>query len=268
MTTMKNINATRPMEIVLAKRIETANAQTTRSFAPGRGLLAVLATMTRLAALFLVAMMPRWQSGARSARDQRPTISVVSPEYEHERRSYCPASPRRFRGCNLHHDGCVRHRLVNRREDQSRPIARRHGNARDRSGAKAGRASREQAAANLNQRSHADALARFAQKDVVSSRSSMRKEPDSRRARSTSTPRRKCKATRGNAGAPKDRRAIFGHRDRARHRQRRTRLDRQREPERRALSNRPNRSTAHLSKRSGTLRQLDGEWTECGCFLP
>ena len=81
MTTMKNINATRPMEIVLAKRIETANTQTTRSFAPGRGLLAVLATM---AALFLVAMMPRWRANAlleSAARDQRPTISVVSPEY-------------------------------------------------------------------------------------------------------------------------------------------------------------------------------------------
>jgi hypothetical protein len=84
MTTMKNINATRPMEIVLAKRIETANAQTTRSFAPGRGLLAVLATMTGLAALFLVAMVPHWRANAAlesAARDQRPTISVVSPEY-------------------------------------------------------------------------------------------------------------------------------------------------------------------------------------------
>ena len=84
MTTMKNINATRPMEIVLAKRIETANTQTTRSFAPGRGLLAVLATMTGLAALFLVAMMSRWRANAlleSAARDQRPTISVVSPEY-------------------------------------------------------------------------------------------------------------------------------------------------------------------------------------------
>ena len=84
MTTMKSINATRPIEIVWAKRIETANTQTTRSFARGRGLLAVLATMTGLAALFLVAMMPRWRANAAlegAARDQRPTVGVVSPEY-------------------------------------------------------------------------------------------------------------------------------------------------------------------------------------------
>ena len=84
MTTMKSINATRPIEIVWAKRIETANTQTTRSFARGRGLLAVLATMTGLAALFLVAMMPRWRANAPlegAARDQRPTVGVVSPEY-------------------------------------------------------------------------------------------------------------------------------------------------------------------------------------------
>ena len=83
MTTMKSINATRPIEIVWAKRIETANTQTTRSFARGRGLLAVLATMTGLAALFLVAMMPRWRANAPlegAARDQRPTVGVVSPE--------------------------------------------------------------------------------------------------------------------------------------------------------------------------------------------
>jgi RND family efflux transporter MFP subunit len=84
MTPMKSINATRLIEIVWAKRIETANMQTTRSFARGRGLLAVLATMTGLAALFLVAMMPRWRANAAlegAARDQRPTVGVVSPEY-------------------------------------------------------------------------------------------------------------------------------------------------------------------------------------------
>jgi RND family efflux transporter MFP subunit len=62
--------------------METANTQITRSLARGRGLLAVLATMTVLAALFLIAMTPRWRAIAAlegAGRDQRPTVSVVSP---------------------------------------------------------------------------------------------------------------------------------------------------------------------------------------------
>ena len=84
MTTTKKIKATQQMEMTaLTKQIETANTQTTRSFARGRGLLAVLATMTVLATLFLIAMTFRWRANAALesvARDQRPTVSVVSPQ--------------------------------------------------------------------------------------------------------------------------------------------------------------------------------------------
>jgi membrane fusion protein, multidrug efflux system len=67
----------------LTKQIEAASTQTTRSFARGRGLLAVLATMTVLAALFLIAMTPRWWANAAlesAARDRRLMVSVVSPQ--------------------------------------------------------------------------------------------------------------------------------------------------------------------------------------------
>jgi membrane fusion protein, multidrug efflux system len=67
----------------LTKQVETSNAQATRSFARGRSLLAVLATMTVLAALFLIAMTPRWRANAAlesATRDHRPTVSVVSPQ--------------------------------------------------------------------------------------------------------------------------------------------------------------------------------------------
>jgi multidrug efflux pump subunit AcrA (membrane-fusion protein) len=80
----EKIKATQQMEMnALTKQIETANPQTTRSLARGHGFLAVLATMTVLAALFLIAMTPRWRANAvleSAARDQRPTVSVVSPE--------------------------------------------------------------------------------------------------------------------------------------------------------------------------------------------
>jgi RND family efflux transporter MFP subunit len=84
MTTTEKIKATQQMEMTaLTKQIETANTQATRSFARGRGLLAVLAMVTVLAALFLIAMTPRWRANAAlesAARDQRPTVSVVSPQ--------------------------------------------------------------------------------------------------------------------------------------------------------------------------------------------
>jgi multidrug efflux pump subunit AcrA (membrane-fusion protein) len=83
-TTTKKIKATQQTEMtVLSKQIETANTQTTRSFARRRGLLAVLATTTVLASLFFLAMTPRWRAGAElesAARDPRPTVSVVSPQ--------------------------------------------------------------------------------------------------------------------------------------------------------------------------------------------
>jgi multidrug efflux pump subunit AcrA (membrane-fusion protein) len=63
------------------KKVETANTQTTPSFA--RGLLAVLAAMTVSAALFLIAMTPRWRANAAlesAARDQRPMVTVVAPQ--------------------------------------------------------------------------------------------------------------------------------------------------------------------------------------------
>jgi membrane fusion protein, multidrug efflux system len=65
----------------LTNQIETANTQSTPSFARGRGLVAVLATMTVLAAWFLIATTPRWRANApleSATRDQRPTVSVVS----------------------------------------------------------------------------------------------------------------------------------------------------------------------------------------------
>jgi hypothetical protein len=84
MTTTKKIKATQQMEMTaLANQIETANTQSTPSFARGRGLLAVLATMTVLATLFLIATTPRWRANApleSATRDQRPTVSVVSPQ--------------------------------------------------------------------------------------------------------------------------------------------------------------------------------------------
>jgi multidrug efflux pump subunit AcrA (membrane-fusion protein) len=84
MTMTKKIKATQQMEMTaLANQIETANTQSTPSFARGRGLLAVLATMTVLAALFLIATTPRWRANApleSATRDQRPTVSVVSPQ--------------------------------------------------------------------------------------------------------------------------------------------------------------------------------------------
>jgi multidrug efflux system membrane fusion protein len=50
----------------------------------GRGWLAVLTTLAALAALFFVAMQPRWRANAAlesAARDQRPTVNVVTPEH-------------------------------------------------------------------------------------------------------------------------------------------------------------------------------------------
>jgi RND family efflux transporter MFP subunit len=84
MTTTKKIKATQPMEMTgLTNQIKTANTQTTPSFARGRALLVVLATISVLAALFFIAMTPRWRATAvlgRAVRDQRPTVSVVSPQ--------------------------------------------------------------------------------------------------------------------------------------------------------------------------------------------
>jgi RND family efflux transporter MFP subunit len=178
MTTMKNINATRPMEIVLAKRIETANTQTTRSFAPGPGLLAVLATMTGLAALFLVAMVPHWRANPAlesAARDQRPTIRVVSPEYANTNADLVlPGITEAIQETAIYTptDGHVRHRLVNvgAKIKAGQLLADMETPEIDQE-LKQARASREQAAANLE-------LARVTltrwqdllQKDVVSSK--------------------------------------------------------------------------------------------------
>ena len=67
----------------LTNQVETAKSRTTRSFARGRGLLAVLATVTVSAALLLIAVTPRWRANAAlesAAHDQRPTVSIVSPQ--------------------------------------------------------------------------------------------------------------------------------------------------------------------------------------------
>jgi cyanate permease len=69
----------------LSKSIKTTGPYTqgAQSVARARGWRAVLALMALLTALFLIAMLPRWRANAAlesAARDQRPTVSVVSPE--------------------------------------------------------------------------------------------------------------------------------------------------------------------------------------------
>jgi RND family efflux transporter MFP subunit len=84
MTTTRKIKVTQQMGMTaLTNQIETANTQISPSFAGGRGLFAVLATTTVLAALFLIATTARWRANAAlesGARDHRPVVSVVSPQ--------------------------------------------------------------------------------------------------------------------------------------------------------------------------------------------
>src|SRR5580658_1073926 len=64
--------------------VHSPNQPTSPSNLPhGRGWLAIFTTLAALAVLFIVAMVPRWRANAAleaTARDQRPTVSVVTPE--------------------------------------------------------------------------------------------------------------------------------------------------------------------------------------------
>jgi membrane fusion protein, multidrug efflux system len=87
MTAIKEIETTAQIEMTaLTQQIETTKPGMQVSvarFPRARGWLVVIGTLASLAALFAVAVMPRWRANAAlesAARDQRPAVSVVSPE--------------------------------------------------------------------------------------------------------------------------------------------------------------------------------------------
>jgi membrane fusion protein, multidrug efflux system len=87
MTVIKEAETTAQIEMTaLTEQIEMTKPgmQPSAANVPrARGWLAVLGTLAALAALFAVAMLPRWRANAaleNAVRDQRPAVSVVSPE--------------------------------------------------------------------------------------------------------------------------------------------------------------------------------------------